>query len=98
MSKIDNILANVTLMPCPFCGGMPEFVIDDVFTKNQGTIFGCDLRFGCSECRIYPQKQGHIYELEIELDPNRESGMRYMKDERIDLIHLWNNRATGRKE
>ena len=98
MSKIDNLSANVTLMSCPFCGGMPKFVVDDGYTKNNGTIVGCGLRFGCSNCRVYPQKPGHMYGLEVMLDPKRESGIRYMKDERMDLIYLWNNRVNKKTE
>lgn len=96
MSKIDNLPANTTIMSCPFCGSMPEFVQTGTF--SDGIMFGVDLKLGCTKCDIYPGKPGHLYRLGLRWDVNSNLGVAIQKDERPDLIHLWNTRVNRKTE
>lgn len=96
MSKINNLLANTTIMPCPFCGRMPEFVKTGTF--SEGIMFGVCIKLGCAECDIYPGKSGHMYRLGVRWDVNSNLGVAIQTDERPDLIQLWNTRVNKKRE
>lgn len=89
---MNHLITNATIMPCPFCGKMPEFETTGTF--SEGIMFGVDIKFGCSNCDIYPGKRGHIYRLGLRWDINNNLGVAIQKDERLDLIRLWNTRIN----
>lgn len=85
----------IDIEKCPFCGRLPEFVVTGRYTRWDSTFFGANIKFGCTACGIYPQAEGHLYNIEFEINPNAMSGVRCVTDERLDLIELWNKRKDA---
>lgn len=83
----------MNIKKCPFCGSLPEFVVTGRYTR--GDFVGANIKFGCAACDVYPRATGHLYDIEIIINPNNMSGIRCVKDERLDLIELWNKRSDA---
>jgi hypothetical protein len=85
----------IDIEKCPFCGRLPEFVVTGRYTRDNQNSFGANIKFGCAACNVYPRSSGHLYNIEFIISPNDMSGIRCVKDERLDLIDLWNKRSDA---
>jgi hypothetical protein len=85
----------IDIKKCPFCGRLPEFVVTGRYTRDSLSLLGANIKFGCAACDVYPRSSGHLYNIEFIINPNNMSGIRCVKDERLDLIDLWNKRSDA---
>lgn len=81
-------MANVTLKPCPFCGGAAVYAT--VLSSARGSIRGWEFCIKCTKCGVATPKN---YKIEAQI--NGEGALITAVDERYNAKKDWNRRADN---